>query len=132
MTAPESPSAFLTRAASLMRERAAKATAGPWEAGASREVAQSGGDYSDVISREVSCMSHCYGGSAVMPSASDAAHIASWHPLVAVAVAAWLEMSALEAENSGLRMDGEWSLCTWPAAIELALEIARAYLGGTP
>jgi hypothetical protein len=105
---------LLREAAALMRERAEAATPGPWE---------------------------CYGDHLVWPSekgpaANDpiagfgptheetATHIASWHPVVALAVADWLEHAAMvadEVQSVGLTYGG-----TDGAP---ALAVARAYLG---
>jgi hypothetical protein len=56
----------------------------------------------------------------VRPSQSDVAHIASWHPAVALAVADWLEA---DADRRSTRVVG------YVPASE-ALAVARAYLGG--
>lgn len=54
-----------------------------------------------------------------MPEAL-AEHVASWHPLVAEAVAAWLEIEAAIAERK---------LPDDSGAVHPALRVARAYLG---
>lgn len=108
----------LRRAAALMRERAQAATAGPWslvpgaanvwhfpEEGAPAVVVK-------AIGRAVGM--------------SDAEHIASWHPAVALAVADWLDVAA----------DSPTCICDCHLADgdphcehSAALAVARAYLG---
>jgi hypothetical protein len=115
----ESPAEQLRTAAKLMRERAEAATPGPWET-SGRAVEQSAGDYADVIGREVDCMTYCYGGTPVLPVKADAEYIASMHPVVALAVASWLEAAA------GCKcgpFDDHGDLAA------AALAVARAYLG---
>lgn len=57
----------------------------------------------------------------------DLAHIASWHPLVALAVADWLEVEADEADRySG---EGAPQVCCGRGYRD-AVAVARAYLGG--
>ena len=53
------------------------------------------------------------------PSSADVAHIASWHPAVALAVADWLEQVAwlMEHGDVGRRM------------VDGAVDVARTYLG---
>ena len=140
----DSPAALIRRAAALMRKRASEATPGPWEAGASMggaTVEQSAGDCADVIGSEVKCGSYCYGGTAVLPARADAEHIASWHPLVALAVAGWLEDAADSAEGylgEGLpEYPGLYCgrcFCNWPKSCDCwnrPLAVARAYLNET-
>jgi hypothetical protein len=92
---------LMTRAAALMRERANAATPGPWlnRRGPREHVVRAdGGSVADTVWRE------------------DRRHIASWHPVVALAVADWLD----EAAES-------WRLGT-DLSLE-ALAVAQAYLG---
>jgi hypothetical protein len=61
-------------------------------------------------------------------SGQHAAHIASWHPVVALAVANWLEA---EAERAA-QMDGYEATSAYPlmlSAYKHPLAVARAYLG---
>jgi hypothetical protein len=54
----------------------------------------------------------------------EAAHIASWHPTVALAVADWLDALARAIKYSGVAHHPE------PLSItERGVEVARAYLG---
>jgi hypothetical protein len=96
---------ILRRAAARMRDRAEAATPGPWH----QSIACSGTRVS--------------GCSEVVPiiADSDAEHIASWHPAVALAVADWLEATALtwtHLERNGVHL----------VRIN-ALAVATAYLG---
>jgi hypothetical protein len=60
------------------------------------------------------------GGFTRKRSGRDLEHIASWHPLAALAVASWLEsLAGIEFSEDGPRLD-EWA---W------ALHVARVYLG---
>lgn len=99
---------ILRRAAALMRERATTAPvpAGPWES-----------EFSDVIRTDIP-----FGNPGYLvtecASVAEAGHIASWHPAVAVAVAAWLHVTA-DYEEDGHMVDG----------IGAARDVARAYLG---
>lgn len=56
----------------------------------------------------------------------DAEHIASWHPTVATAVAAWLDTTArgLDPDRMSLTETGPY--------VQAALDVARAYLGEQP
>ena len=101
----------LRRAASLMRERAEAATPTEWDwclTGPFFVVAENDprGDEAFVAS---------------VPSKADAAHIASWQPAVAIAVADWLDLMAY-ALNARLFLDDS-------AETHAALTVARAYLG---
>jgi len=126
------PAETLRSAAALMRERAEKATRGPW-----RPVAGIWGSetFAAVIGRggvpedaETWLMATGRGG---LSQEADADHAASWHPLVALAVADWLESTATDADDARLMADRTWSYgyCDSPAGIEAALKIARPYLG---
>lgn len=112
----------LRQAAALMRERAEAATTGPWRVGAegsegSRVNPRTGDKRED--SRWIASVN----GRVQPEDGRNAQHIASWHPVVALAVADWLEQQAerhdaLIADGGrGLRPDGQ------------AFVVARAYLG---
>jgi hypothetical protein len=60
-----------------------------------------------------------------------AEYIAAMGPLVAIAIADWLESAATDAGDARLMADRTWSYgyCDSPAGIESALKIARLYLG---
>lgn len=102
---------LLREAAALMRQRGALATQGicpDWTYSAVRHIARN---------TEVECMEHgpnCAGEQ--WDRYNDHAHIASWHPAVAFAVADWLEV---EAAGS------------WNAQSPAAVAVACAYLGRT-
>ena len=109
----------LRAAAKLMRERAEAATPGPWEPDPGNNVSDNvradgrlvidGGGYARLDgSKPV-----VYGAALT----ADAAHIASWHPAVAAAVADWLDRFA------------DPVYCYGPVEYDSALNIARAYLG---
>lgn len=82
----------LRRAAALMRERANAVGEGPWEsyplpdAGPNRWTMTGVGVAGDDMGHRTETM-FC----------SDAEHIASWHPVVALAVADWLDQTATDA-----------------------------------
>lgn len=100
----------LRRAASLMRERAEVATPGPWTPQVGIIVSNPGPNAKYVAD--------CYdepGG-----SVADAAHIASWHPAAALAVADVLSLAADHAAGRG-------NACG--SCVEFAEAVARAYLG---
>lgn len=126
---------LLRRAAAGMREKAADTTPGPW--------AFTG---ADVVSRVAD--RHWAGACAANAVGGDGGHIASWHPLVAVAVAGWLETEALRAEaglaphrkhrGCGHSGDGGWCcdrcgdvLGENCACWDKAMAVARAWLGET-
>lgn len=92
----------LRRAAALMRERAEAATPGPWE------VDHFGHGVRERSGRGLA--------SAHNAKCEVAAHIASWHPAVAMAVAEWLEVTARDVGTSSL-------------AFHAATAAATAYLG---
>ena len=109
---------ILRRAASLMRERAEAATPGPWVASIDnphffRQPSVQAPDQGHDEEWVAECKDARYHG------ASDAEHIASWHPAVALAVADWLEQHADDHSS----YDCNWEPCA-------ALAVARAYLGG--
>ncbi len=97
----------LRRAAALMRERARRAeravgTGGGWVATWDHSVAASDGAQ----------IADCF------DSGLTTAHIASWHPTVALAVADWLFEAARGVTSA--------------AHMVAALTVARAYLGEVP
>jgi hypothetical protein len=128
----------LQEAARLMRERAEGATPGPWYA--PKRVPGPWCLYpcGDPLHGEDGA---CWGvevKSQVKPGwnlsaatghdrhrgESDSAHIASWHPTIALAVADWLEATtAYPYEDCGKPDCGDCGM--WRAALSLA----RAYLG---
>lgn len=105
----------ILRAALLMRSRAEAATRGPWLSmdGGDRLVHDPGHDLDPPE----------YVVNEPMSNAANAEHIASWHPLVALQVAEFLESYGQELKES--RSVGE------PGATATAYAIACAYLGET-
>ena len=125
---PESPSATIRRAAKLMRDRA-KAIPGvfPWRA-EGRNVTTTQ-DYDgfdpdwDMGFTVATCMRQ-----------DEAEHIASWHPLVAAAVAELLEHRAAEydqlADDCGIT--GAWFVAGEDGGdVDPVIKLARRYLGET-
>lgn len=119
-TGGTTPEEIIRRAAALMRERAQAVqhftspwrTAGPDEDDQWRVMYATDHPAAGLIATTADYGTYC------VPD-----HIASWHPLVALAVARWLEsLKGIEWKETG------------PAAEELthALAIARAYLGEVP
>ena len=100
---------LLREAAALMRERADAATPGPWFVATTL----------DGTSLAV-CRQKGLSLVADRPTDPDAAHIASWHPEVAKAVADLLDAFAGD----------DWSLGVPSLEATHALAVARAYLGG--
>lgn len=107
--------ARIRRAAALMRERAEGATSGPWGVATTTEMGYAihRGEHDTV---------------ALFADRPNAAHIASWHPLVALAVADWLDA---EAESHESEAFAEWSGVTDCCRMPQALAVARAYLGAS-
>ena len=116
---------LLREAAALMRERATAATPGPWSEVGDGEL--------------MGCFAVVAGGEdefnvapAIIPI--NAEHIASWHPVVALAVADWLHTAGAD-----LWAHGPLCICTtgcdacddnlWEPHVRDALAVARAYLG---
>jgi len=107
---------LLREAAALMRANAAAAHEGPWTRegiGGRRDAGYVHGERGQRI------VAH------YVPD-RDIEHIASWHPVVALAVADWLDHAAARAESK-IEHGGK------PEPVWLherdALAVARAYLG---
>jgi hypothetical protein len=101
-----------------MRERAEAATPGPW-------FANPGG----YVELDEFLEGEDFNGVADTWNRSDgnnAAHIASWHPAVALAVADWLDEVAARAESK-VKHGGN-DAAVWSHERD-ALAVARAYLG---
>lgn len=122
----ETPAEMIERAAALMRERAEASWPGPWDL--ETEV----GGFGPVACVLMPLPGHKgarTGLTSYIPlgtqDAETAAHIASWHPLVALAVADWLHQEAINA--GAYANHGNWL----GVPSEHALKIACAYLGET-
>jgi hypothetical protein len=124
MTGSESPAATIRRAATLMRERAEAATRGPWEAEESDDCWQLFGAVTPHTHplQLIKAPKHGTPYAEYWPHAADSAHIASWHPLVALIVADWLDAATRAAELT--EASGAW---LHPESH--AFKVARAYLG---
>lgn len=115
---------ILRQAAGLMRERAAAATHGPWGRDEIGDVWMEEADGQPVLVSRRS-------------TDDDAAHIASWHPTVALAVADWLDRLHVfitdfseydEDEELTAALNGNGAVADWPE-VESALNVAYTYLG---
>lgn len=104
-------SEILLRAAALIRERASKATPGPWGAEVTTKMAIT--VYSTKTDEAL--YEDTFG------SIPDAEYIASWHPAVALAVANMLEAEA--------EYDDECCLNASSERRRYALALAKTYLG---
>ncbi len=107
---------ILRRAAKLMRERAEAATPGPWER--PLDVRHKNAVIAALPDGEEG--SYRDGMIPAGFASRDLEHIASWHPLVALAVAGWLDEVAADCHEN---------LDAWVE--DAALAVARAYLGET-
>jgi hypothetical protein len=130
VSAPESPSAFLLRAASAMRERAQAASEGPWKSW------QEGRDHRGGDSMIATGDSHPGSGDICVNVGkgyhakweADQDYIAGMHPLVALAVAGWLEAEGKRAaEIDG--HEGEPVYALMLAGYRHPVAVARAFLG---
>ena len=120
----ESPAEVMRRAAELMRERAPETGGDPWA------VRDGSGGLPIVVQvpRGVSPAEWVLD----IAYAEDrfAAHIASWHPLVAVAVAGLLEEVARQYDAPPCDSPGGvCNGCEFRQDFNDALRLARAYLG---
>lgn len=117
----------LRRAAAKMRERAEAATPGPWHVVASGMGIRTPtpAAYRFIRDDREHTVAEAWDS---MTGREDAAHIASWHPAVALAVANWLDEQAgcLEEDATTFRFATPESR---EAMYADALAVARAYLG---
>jgi hypothetical protein len=105
-----------------MRERAEKATSGPWEFRPRRGF-QSMSDSPATIGFTDAAGYFVMFREGAWMTESDAEYVASWHPAVALAVADWLDMCA--ADLTGIPGQN-----ITPSPYEAqAITVARAYLG---
>lgn len=150
------PAEELRSAAKLMRERAEAATPGPWErpldvrykdiVGAPLPEGEEGRYVSGIIpdhatgysgrykgQRErcgvVQCNTMSDGSFVRKRSGRDLDYIAGMHPLVALAVADFLDAAGNDADGA-VMVNGEPDLtwCDEPGTVVQALRVARAYL----
>lgn len=87
---------LVARAAALMRQRAEAASAGPWRTGGPGGGILHSGPTASQLNERLG--THVVAGVGAydlsLPSTADAEHITAWHPLVALAVADWLDIGA--------------------------------------
>lgn len=117
MNETERPAAILKRAAALMRERAEGCGQRRWHWEAPGEKR-----YPQRVSSDgnVTLIAECFTDPGHRPF--EAEHIASWHPLVALAVADLLDREAA-------LIDAQVFPQSDPVAERYPLAVARAYLG---
>jgi hypothetical protein len=118
--ASESSAEVIRSAAAMMRERARAATPGRWQAGVNPRgvfIEQTSGHH--LVAEVGWCPSHR------LQQIPEAEHIASWHPLVALAVADWLDNAALESDA----LEAAGCSPLMDAGVYRATAVARAYLG---
>ena len=109
----------LRKAASLMRERAEAATPGPWQMRYGFPAYVSGPGETVTINDLSGDM-----------ELEDAAHVASWHPAVALAVADWLDREAAEVREWTVEQAGSHPVHYSTGRVDShAVAVARAYLG---
>ena len=112
MTGVDDPADTMRRAAALMREQAEGAKGAPWTP--DRRV-----EYGHPMHRVVGADGE---GVALCSTPAETQHVASWHPIVALAVAAWLDFEAVNAPGpGGVYLRG--------GRTAYALAVACAYLG---
>lgn len=111
-TTEATDTATLRRAAALMRARAEAATPGPWTAGFNGESVQNLVNMRD----HPATFAVVHSDEGPSPLSANTAHIASWHPGVALAVADLLDDEARIADKVGVFL------------AHVALAIARTYL----
>ena len=100
----------LRKAAALMRNRAARATPGPWGSSSKRTTPNT--ILTRITKQGVTVAEARNHGQGI----SDLNHLSHWHPAVALAVADWLDVVA--ETSSPTR-----------AGFDEALAVAREYLG---
>jgi len=124
------PADTLRRAAALMRQRAEKATPGPWHAWL---------DGSDVYVESnptghmIASLERCEDPEHQKVLREDEGdYIASWHPAVAHAVADWLEYTANTFDIRQIGDPGLGDKGIYPPMCRPAVAVARVYLGEVP
>ena len=123
----ETPAETIRRAAALMRERAEAAPKGPWR----MKRGHLGGHPQYISDPGGFTVAECWEDAETAPAAS--VHIASWHPLVALAVADWLEAEAVQYDELAASPYGAEGAAfvagDFGGDVDPALKAARAYLG---
>jgi hypothetical protein len=120
----ESPAAMIRRTAALMRERAAEMPPFPWRAeGRDVTVTQ---DYDGDFDPDWDCAFNV----AVCRRQDEAEYVASWHPLIVLAIADLLEEIARQYDLPPCDSpDGVCNGCERREDFNDAVRLARAYLG---
>lgn len=110
---------MLSFAARRMRERAQEATRGPWvhEVSANSGHMVMDGDSVSAPNEVAQCLHYT--------AALNADHIASWHPIVALAVAAWLDEAARMFESFQIEYGDDAAF----RVFFFAIRVAAVYLG---
>lgn len=132
----ETPAETIRRAAKLMRERAEKATQGPWLGVMGKFtdaewpcVIAADGDVKDAATWLLG------GGNGSANREANADHAGSWHPLVAAAVADWLDAEAIHYDELAAGPYGDAGAAfvagDFGGDMDPALRVARTYLGET-
>jgi hypothetical protein len=117
----ETPAETMRRAAALMRERAEAAPGGPWRA----KAGHLDGSPHYVNDADGHTAAECWGGS----EEATSAHIASWSPPIAEAVADLLGEIARQYDAPPCDSpDGACNGCEWREDFTDALRLASAYL----
>jgi hypothetical protein len=115
----ETPADTIRRAAALMRQRAEAASPGPWHV----ELLGAKGYPQRISNASATVIGQTYTSPTYAPA--NAEHIASWHPLVALAAAVVLEAIATEMDDYGVTASHVSEIPLWTAAHDLAC----TYLG---
>lgn len=114
---------LLREAAALMRRNAETAEPGRWKLWGMSVMADPRGT-SDVADAIDVAACHTPSTAERLLHTGNARHIASWHPVVALAVADWLDWEADESERFQAQ-----TLAPRQMVPRRALAVARAYLG---
>jgi len=123
---PEDSAVLLRRAAADMRADTERATQGRWKLWGMQVLADQDGT-SNVDTAIPVC--HTYSVEYERLCTFNAAHIASWSPAVALAVADWLETVGHHLAFNSIGGHARASVLR-ATEVEQALAVAEAYLGG--
>ena len=126
----------LRRAAAKMRERAEAATPGPWEFRPRRGF-QSVNENPATIGFLDTAGYFAMLREGTWATENDMGYVASWHPVVALAVADWLRTAAMDIWAHGPLCECGTGCDTcddnlWEPHARRALAVARAYLNEQP